>query len=62
MSRLYRYRLPPWCRHWLFILEKCSLPLAVFQLIRTLIFPTSLDVFLLGILIGIYVAFHFEWI
>ncbi|MFG6116420.1 hypothetical protein SAMN05421743_105172 [Thalassobacillus cyri] len=62
MSRLYRYRLPPWCRRWLYIIEKAMLPLMIFQLLRTLLFPTTLDVFLLGIFIGIFIAFHLEWI
>ncbi|MBM7554609.1 hypothetical protein [Thalassobacillus pellis] len=62
MSRLYRYRLPPWCRQWLYILEKATIPLMIFQLIRTLFFPTTLDVFLLGIFVGAFIAFHLEWI
>ncbi|KGP90914.1 membrane protein [Pontibacillus chungwhensis BH030062] len=62
MARFYRYKLPPWCRQWLIIIERCVLPIACFQLVRTLFFPTTFDVFLLGILIGLYFAFHLEWI
>ncbi len=62
MGRFYRYKLPPWCRHWLFIIEKCTLPILIFQIIRTLLFPTTFDVFLLGILVGLFIAFQLEWI
>ncbi|MCP3025530.1 hypothetical protein [Halobacillus sp. A5] len=62
MSRMYRYRLPPWCRHWLYVLEKATVPICIYQLIRTLIFPTTIDVFLLGLCIGLYLAFRFKWI
>ncbi|MFD1018928.1 hypothetical protein [Thalassobacillus hwangdonensis] len=62
MSRLYRYRLPPWCRQWLYIIEKALIPLCIFQVIRTLLFPTTLDVLLLGIFIGLWIAFYSKWI
>ncbi|CQR48028.1 MULTISPECIES: hypothetical protein [unclassified Paraliobacillus] len=62
MSRYYRYRLPPWCRTWLIIIERCMLPVLIVQCLRTLFFPTTLDVFLLGLFTGIYVAFYLEWI
>nr|WP_091500361.1 hypothetical protein [Amphibacillus marinus] len=62
MSRYYRYRLPPWCRQWLLIIERCLFPICVFQLIRTIFFPTTIDVLFLGILIGIYVSFYLKWI
>lgn len=57
MSKFYRYKLPPWLRQIIIVIEKCTLPLMVFQLIRTLLFPTSLDVFLSGILVGLFFAF-----
>ncbi|ALX48215.1 hypothetical protein [Lentibacillus amyloliquefaciens] len=62
MSRYYRYRLPPWAKKCIIIIEKVTLPILIFQLIRTLLFPTSLDVFLLGILAGLFIAFYLEWI
>ncbi|UOQ46242.1 hypothetical protein MUN89_10195 [Halobacillus salinarum] len=62
MSRFYRYRLPPWCRAWLFAIETAILPVMIFQLFRTIIFPTTLDVFLSGIIIGIFFAFRLKWI
>lgn len=62
MARYYRYRLPPWARKCIFFVEKATLPILIFQLIRTLIFPTKLDIFLLGILVGLLIAFYLEWI
>ncbi|TXL62574.1 hypothetical protein FHP05_12285 [Cerasibacillus terrae] len=62
MSRFYRYRLPPWARNCLIIIEKCTLPILIFQLIRTLFFPTTLDVVLLGLLVLLFIAFHQRWI
>jgi len=62
LTRFYRYRLPPWARQCLIIIERVTLPIMIFQLIRTLFFPTTLDVLLLGILIGLFVAFYLEWI
>ncbi|MBU5265759.1 hypothetical protein [Virgibacillus proomii] len=62
MARYYRYRLPPWARNCIIIIERVTLPILIFQLIRTLFFPTTLDVFLLGILVGLFIAFYLEWI
>ncbi|WP_087971814.1 hypothetical protein [Oceanobacillus rekensis] len=62
MARFYRYKLPPWARHCLIILERITLPIMIFQLIRTLFIPTTFDILLLGVLIGLVVAFYLEWI
>ncbi|MBU5466534.1 hypothetical protein KQI49_06775 [Virgibacillus sp. MSJ-26] len=62
MARFYRYRLPPWARQCLIVIERVTLPIMIFQLIRTLFFPTTFDVLLLGLLIGLFVAFYLEWI
>jgi len=62
LTRFYRYRLPPWARQCLIVIERVTLPIMIFQLIRTLFFPTTLDVLLLGMLIGLFVAFYLEWI
>ncbi|MDC3412482.1 hypothetical protein NC797_05185 [Aquibacillus sp. 3ASR75-11] len=62
MSRFYRYRLPPWCRYWLIVIERASLPIMVFQLIRTLIWPTTFDIFLSGLCIGLFFLFYLKWI
>ncbi|MGP4108414.1 hypothetical protein [Virgibacillus sp. L01] len=62
MARYYRYRLPPWARNCIIVIERVTLPILIFQLIRTMLFPTSFDVFLLGVLVGIFIAFYLEWI
>ncbi|MEQ6375763.1 hypothetical protein RZN22_09815 [Bacillaceae bacterium S4-13-58] len=62
MARFYRYRLPPWARHWLLVIERVTLPILIFQLIRTLFLPTTFDVLLLGVFVGIFIAFYLEWI
>ncbi|MBO8155923.1 MAG: hypothetical protein H0Z32_05640 [Bacillaceae bacterium] len=62
MSKFYRYKLPPWLRHIIIVIETCTLPIMIFQLIRTLLFPTTLDVFLAGILVGLFFAFYLDWI
>ncbi|WCK53662.1 hypothetical protein PP175_20370 [Aneurinibacillus sp. Ricciae_BoGa-3] len=38
------------------------IPFIVFQLVRTLIFPTSFDVLLLLVLIGVYAALLLDWV
>ncbi|MFC4558961.1 hypothetical protein ACFO3D_12160 [Virgibacillus kekensis] len=62
MARYYRYRLPPWALRCIIVIERVTLPILIFQLIRTLFFPTTLDVFLLGLLVGVFIAFYLEWI
>ncbi|MRH42955.1 hypothetical protein GH741_09685 [Aquibacillus halophilus] len=62
MARYYRYRLPPWARYWLLVIERATLPIVIFQLVRTLFFPTTFDILLLGIFIGIFFAFYFQYI
>lgn len=62
MARFYRFRLPPFARYCLTVIEAALLPIVVYQVIRTLFFPTTLDVFLLGIFIGLFIAFYLEWI
>ncbi|MBW5468376.1 hypothetical protein HP570_06840 [Brevibacillus sp. RS1.1] len=37
-------------------------PLLVFQFVRTVVFPTSFDVILLGLLAMLYVAISLEWL
>ncbi|OEH91442.1 hypothetical protein [Bacillus solimangrovi] len=62
MSQFYRYRMPPWLRKCLVITEQIILPLAAFQLLRTLFFPTTFDIILSGFLIFLFVAFTVKWI
>ncbi|MEN2765720.1 hypothetical protein [Ornithinibacillus xuwenensis] len=62
MARYYRYRLPPWAKKCLFIAETVTLPILIFQLIRTILIPTTFDV-LLTLLIGfLFIAFYLKWI
>ncbi|GGA85973.1 hypothetical protein [Ornithinibacillus halotolerans] len=62
MARYYRYRLPPWARKCLIIAERVTLPILIFQLIRTILIPTTLDVLLTLFFAGIFVAFYLKWI
>jgi hypothetical protein len=52
------------CRHGLFRLKEITgqvfIPLAVFQLVRTIIFPTPFDVLLLLIIFAVIVFFLIE--
>lgn len=43
------------------IFYQVLLPLIIFQLIRTLLFPTTLDVILLTALLIIYLSHTFKW-
>lgn len=61
MAQHYRYRLPPWARKCIIVIETATLPILIFQLIRTLFFPSTLDIFILGLLIGLYIAFTLKW-
>ncbi|MUK86965.1 hypothetical protein GMD78_00930 [Ornithinibacillus sp. L9] len=62
MARYYRYRLPPWARKCIIVAENVTLPLLIFQLIRTILIPTTFDVLLLLILAGIFICFYMKWI
>jgi len=62
MGKFHRYRLPPWAIRFIFLLEKSLIPILIFQSIRTLIFMTTLDVFLLILLIGLFIAFYLDWL
>ncbi|BAC14018.1 hypothetical protein ACFQ4N_07095 [Oceanobacillus iheyensis] len=62
MARFYRFRLPPWARKCIVIIEVSVTPIMVFQLVRTLLIPTTFDILLTGVLIGLVIAFYLEWI
>jgi hypothetical protein len=57
-----KHRMPPWLDKCMCILEKAILPILVFQLFRTLFFTTTLDLILLGVFIGIFIAFYLRWL
>ncbi|MCZ0754774.1 hypothetical protein [Anoxybacillus sp. J5B_2022] len=62
MKRFNPYSWPPWLRQLRAICAQVIIPITVFQAIRTILLPTTFDVLLLAILVGLAVAFHLEWI
>ncbi|ADP33294.1 hypothetical protein [Bacillus atrophaeus] len=61
-KKINSYSLPPWVRQIRHASAQVIIPITVFQAIRTIIFPTTFDVLLLGILIFFACAFHLEWL
>ncbi|MGG3842172.1 hypothetical protein [Anoxybacillus kestanbolensis] len=57
-----RYNPYPWLRKLRFITEQCIIPITVVQAIRTILFPTTIDVILLAIFILLSFALHYDWI
>nr|MDF9458487.1 hypothetical protein [Bacillus pumilus] len=51
----------PWLRQIRAVASQVVLPIAIFQGFRTIIFPTTFDVLILGILIFLACAFHLDW-
>lgn len=67
----YRIKYQLWqfkqqCRYWFFrtkeIIGQIFIPLAIFQLVRTLIFPTPFDVLLLLTIFAIILLFLMDWL
>ncbi|RNB86189.1 hypothetical protein [Brevibacillus panacihumi] len=58
----FRWKYNPTFLRIKFGLKQILLPLMVFQFIRTVLFPTSFDVILLGLLALLYVAIVFDWL
>ncbi|MGD6967668.1 hypothetical protein FZC84_05435 [Rossellomorea vietnamensis] len=56
------YVLPPWLRTCRNVCKQFSIPFCVFQGIRTILIPTTFDVLLLAVFIGLALAFYFEWL
>ncbi|MFY4774707.1 hypothetical protein [Metabacillus sp. RGM 3146] len=56
-----RYNLPVWLKEFRAVGIQFVIPLAVFQGIRTILFPTSFDVILLAALIILALGVHLEW-
>lgn len=52
-----KYRLPLWLRRVRDVGYQFLIPLTMFQLIRTILFPTTIDVVLLAILIILYLTY-----
>ncbi|MEW9500579.1 hypothetical protein AB1471_02050 [Jeotgalibacillus marinus] len=54
--------LPAWWKRWRLPCQAVIIPICAFQAVRLFIWPSTLDVLLLGILVGVAVALYFEWI
>ncbi|MCD7032897.1 hypothetical protein LRR81_01555 [Metabacillus sp. GX 13764] len=61
-KKFNRYTMPAWMKEFRSVGIQFVIPLAVFQGIRTILFPTSFDVILLAALIILALAIHLEWI
>lgn len=61
-NRWNRYQWPPWIRRIRDGLEIFVLPLAIFQMIRVIFFPTTFDVVIFIVLIGLYIGFLKRWL
>ncbi|GGH89086.1 hypothetical protein JOD43_002078 [Pullulanibacillus pueri] len=60
--RFNQYNWPPWVRRLRDGLEIIILPLAIFQMIRTIFFPTTFDVLVFVGLGFLYVLFLKRWL
>lgn len=58
----FRWKYNPTFLRIKFGFKQILLPLIVFQFIRTVLFPTSFDVILLGLLALLYVAIVLDWL
>ncbi|WP_018660946.1 hypothetical protein [Heyndrickxia acidiproducens] len=56
-----KYTIRNWGRNAKSVCKQLILPFAIFQAIRTIIFPTTFDVLLLAVFIFIYLGFQYEW-
>jgi hypothetical protein len=61
-KRYNPYALPPWLRQIRNLCAQFIVPITVFQAIRIIIIPTTLDVILLAIFIFLALSFYFEWL
>ncbi|MBM7578853.1 hypothetical protein [Jeotgalibacillus terrae] len=53
---------PPWWKKCRCYLQTIIIPICIFQAVLLLLIPSTIDVLILGILIGIACVLHFEWI
>jgi len=58
----FRFRIPSEYRHYLVIVERSLIPITIVQIVRTILFPTILDMFLLAIFIGLYSLLYLDLI
>jgi hypothetical protein len=62
MKNFNRFSWPPWLRQVRIVCVQVIIPITIFQGVRTIFFPTPIDVILLAIFVLIAVALHLEWI
>ncbi|TSJ67841.1 hypothetical protein FPQ13_01880 [Allobacillus salarius] len=62
MGKYYRYRVPYGFRKVIIIVEFSIFPIVCYQVLRTIFLPTTLDVFLCCIFIGVFIMFRSKWI
>ncbi|MFC0188005.1 hypothetical protein ACFFJY_06870 [Fictibacillus aquaticus] len=55
-----RFRSPRWFQSLKAAVGQLTIPLFIFQLIRTILFPTSVDFFLLFVLLIFHIIFSYE--
>ncbi|MDA1477454.1 hypothetical protein [Bacillus changyiensis] len=60
-KRFTTHSLQPWLKQVRLVAVQVVLPITIFHGIRTIFFPTTFDVLLLGILILIACAVHLDW-
>ncbi|PYZ97324.1 hypothetical protein CR205_01600 [Alteribacter lacisalsi] len=59
--RFSKTRLPLWGRRIIDAFYQCLLPIIFFQLVRTLLFPSTFDVILLATLAIFYFSTAYGW-
>ncbi len=61
-KKINSYNITPWVKQFRGIGVQFIVPITIFQAVRTLIFPTPIDIILLALLIFLGVALHMDWI
>lgn len=60
MFRNNRFRIPPEFRQYLVVVERSLVPITIVQIVRTILFPTLLDLIILGIFIVAYILLYMD--
>ncbi|MBU5593606.1 hypothetical protein KQI76_00335 [Amphibacillus sp. MSJ-3] len=60
MFRNNRFRIPPEFREYLVIIERSLIPICIVQIVRTVLFPSTLDMFLLAMFVGVYSLLYLD--
>lgn len=61
-NKVNKYTIQTWMRTSKGVIRQLIIPFSIFQAIRTVMFPTTFDVLLLTLFIGLALAFHYEWL